>query len=194
MSRSAFPVRLRRAPKKPVCTRRQIGVSCVCKGVGIELDVTAAALEVGDRPTVESWFREHHRALVQLAFFHTGSQEVAEDVVADVFAKVMDRSPTVQNAGAYLRRAVVNGANSVHRRRALLRRRPPHLPAAVSLEACETFDVLSDLPVDQRTVVVLHYWEGLSIDEIAELLQRPRGTVASWQHRALVALREVIDR
>lgn len=156
--------------------------------------MSAATLEVGDGPSVESWFREHHRALVQLAFFHTGSEEVADDVVAEVFAKVVDRAPTVGDPGAYLRRAVVNGANSVHRRRALLRRRPPPLPEEVSLEACETFDVLMDLPVDQRTVVVLHYWEGLSIDEIAELLQRPRGTVASWQHRALVALRKVIEQ
>ena len=146
-----------------------------------------------DDPAIASWFRDHHRSLVQLAFFHTGSLEVAEDVVSDVFAKALRTVADVRDPATYLRRAVVNGVNSVHRRRRLVRRRPAPLSENVSLEACETFDVLMDLPIDQRTVLVLHYWEGLSIDEIAELLQRPRGTVASWQHRALVALREVIE-
>ncbi len=45
------------------------------------------------------------------------------------------------------------------------------------------------LDTDQRAVLVLHYYLGLSLDEAAEVLGVPPGTVRSRLHRAMVALR-----
>ncbi len=76
----------------------------------------------------------------------------------------------------------------------MLRRTSAGALAHVSLGAREMLDALRVLSADERTVVVLHYYEGHSIDDIADLLGRSRGTVASWQSRALTKLREVIER
>ena len=52
---------------------------------------------------------------------------------------------------------------------------------------------LSALSPDHRAIVVLRHLAGLPIDEIAEVLGIPRGTVASRLHHATNALRAAID-
>ena len=49
------------------------------------------------------------------------------------------------------------------------------------------------LPPQQRAVVVLRVWEGMSYAEIAEALGRSEGTVRSHMHHALAALREYLE-
>jgi RNA polymerase sigma-70 factor (ECF subfamily) len=48
------------------------------------------------------------------------------------------------------------------------------------------------LDTDQRSVLVLHYYLGLSLDEVAEVLGIPPGTVRSRLHRAMVAMRAAL--
>lgn len=52
---------------------------------------------------------------------------------------------------------------------------------------------LASLTPDHRAVVVLRHLVGLPIDEIADVLGIPRGTVASRLHHATNALRAAID-
>jgi RNA polymerase sigma-70 factor, ECF subfamily len=49
------------------------------------------------------------------------------------------------------------------------------------------------LTPDQRIIVVLRFWRDLSVDEIAERLEIPAGTVKSRLHYALRSLREAIE-
>ncbi len=49
------------------------------------------------------------------------------------------------------------------------------------------------LDTDQRTVIVLHYYLGFSLDEAAETLGIPPGTVRSRLHRATQAMRAALD-
>jgi RNA polymerase sigma-70 factor, ECF subfamily len=49
------------------------------------------------------------------------------------------------------------------------------------------------LDADQRTVLVLHYYLGLSLDEAADALGIPPGTVRSRLHRATQAMRAALD-
>jgi RNA polymerase sigma-70 factor (ECF subfamily) len=49
------------------------------------------------------------------------------------------------------------------------------------------------LDTDQRAVLVLHYYLGLRLDEVAEVLGIPPGTVRSRLHRATVAMRAALD-
>lgn len=51
-------------------------------------------------------------------------------------------------------------------------------------------DAIAALPVDQRRVVALRFLGELSIQEIADITQRPAGTVKSRLHRGIDALRE----
>lgn len=49
------------------------------------------------------------------------------------------------------------------------------------------------LDLDQRTVLVLHYYLGLGLDEAALVLGWPPGTVRSRLHRATRAMRATLD-
>jgi RNA polymerase sigma factor (sigma-70 family) len=49
------------------------------------------------------------------------------------------------------------------------------------------------LETDQRTVLVLHYYLGLTLDEAAEILGIPPGTVRSRLHRAIAAMRAALE-
>jgi RNA polymerase sigma-70 factor, ECF subfamily len=49
------------------------------------------------------------------------------------------------------------------------------------------------LDVDQRTVLVMHYYLGFSLDAAAEILGVPPGTVRSRLHRAISAMRAALE-
>ena len=50
-------------------------------------------------------------------------------------------------------------------------------------------DALSRLPVDQRAVLVLHFYLGLPLTELAGVLDIPVGTAKSRLNRGLAAMR-----
>ncbi|MBN8689883.1 MAG: RNA polymerase sigma factor [Armatimonadetes bacterium] len=54
-------------------------------------------------------------------------------------------------------------------------------------------EVLLNLPIEQREVVVLHELEGLTYEEIAHLTNVPVGTVKSRLHYAFVQLRKSVE-
>ncbi len=52
---------------------------------------------------------------------------------------------------------------------------------------------LNSLPEEWRGMLVLHYWRGLSMGEIADITERPVNTVKVYLHRARLALRKVLS-
>jgi RNA polymerase sigma-70 factor (sigma-E family) len=140
----------------------------------------------------ETLYRENYRKLVQLAFLLTQSSDTADDLVQDVFARVLPRWQRLDDPVPYLRRSVVNAANSWHRRLRLERLRSANVEESASLHADELFDVLAQLPSRQRSAVVLRFYEGLSDAEVASLLGCRPGTVASLVHRAFARMRQAM--
>jgi RNA polymerase sigma-70 factor (ECF subfamily) len=52
---------------------------------------------------------------------------------------------------------------------------------------------VAQLPAQQRAVVVLRVWDGLSYAEIAEAVGRTEATVRSHMHHGLTALRKYLE-
>jgi RNA polymerase sigma factor (sigma-70 family) len=136
-------------------------------------------------------FREQEPSLLRLGFLLTGSRDVAEDLVQTAFEAAQKRWATIDEPAAYLRQVVVNRAKDTQRRSF---RAPPLPPEGVTEipEIDETFQVLLHLSQAQRTVVVLHYYEDLTLAEIAVVLDRPDSTVRSDLRRALHELRKTM--
>jgi RNA polymerase sigma-70 factor (ECF subfamily) len=65
----------------------------------------------------------------------------------------------------------------------------PHDDARRSEQRRHLDEALAALEANQRTVLELAYFEGLSQSEIADRLQSPLGTVKSWTRTALMQLR-----
>ena len=53
--------------------------------------------------------------------------------------------------------------------------------------------VLHQLPIEYQTVLILHYQEDLTFDEIGKTMDKPLNTVKSWHRRALLKLRELTE-
>src|SRR5262245_19819838 len=86
------------------------------RAASMALPVQGRATKVGSID-VEALFEAHHAQLIRLAGLLTGSSDVAHDVVADVFARLLRRPPTaIADPRAYLRRCVVNEVRSRGRR------------------------------------------------------------------------------
>lgn len=149
----------------------------------------------------ERLFEEHHVHLVRFAGLLTGSNDQAQDIVADVFARLMRRPPGhMEDQSAYLRRCVVNEVNSVGRRFARRSRlgasaNPPSSQPMIDGPIAERDRIaraLAELPRQQRAVLVLRYFEDLSEAQTAALLRVPAGTVKSASSRGATRLRELL--
>ena len=71
-------------------------------------------------------------------------------------------------------------------------REDPAKSVELSYEQAEMRRNLWKLTLDQRQVIVLKFYEGLSNEEVSEVLEKPVGAVKSLQHRGLNALRRLI--
>lgn len=146
--------------------------------------------------TFDELFLRERAAMVRIAYLITGSTAVAEEVAHDAFVTIYRRWDQLENAGGYLRRCVVNGASRSKRRHQhgerLVTTTAPG-PTDTGPEPFDhTLDAVHRLAPRARALVVLRYYDQLSTEEIADVLQIPAGTVKSGLHRALAQLREVL--
>jgi RNA polymerase sigma factor (sigma-70 family) len=54
-------------------------------------------------------------------------------------------------------------------------------------------ETLQHLPVEQQTLLELHYWEEMDIAQLAEIFDSPQATIRTRLHRARKALRERME-
>jgi len=161
------------------------------------------AAAAGECLDVAGLFRQHHADLVRLALLLVGDRASAEDVVQDVFARLCARGREVDpdSALAYIRTAVVNGCRSVLRRRALARRvaitgaapwrevqESAEHTALVAEDRRRMLAALAALPSRRREVLVLRFYLGLPVAEVAAMLGISQGSVKSAAARGLAAL------
>ena len=144
----------------------------------------------------EEYVAARFPALRRLAYLLTGDWAAAEDIVQDALVRCERRwrGIAADDPHAYVRRAVVNGAANWRRRS----RRPLPLAddASIAVDHSSTvdervvlLDALRRLPLEQRQVLVLRFYEQLSEAEAAHALGIAPGTVKSRTSRGLEALR-----
>jgi RNA polymerase sigma factor (sigma-70 family) len=141
-------------------------------------------------------YREHALWAARLGFLLTGDASLAEDLVQEAFVGLYRHADRVDNPRAYLRVTLANLAKR-HRRRETKRSAVHRIVAQrelVNHDANELFDVVVKLPIKQRIVIVLRYYEGLSEAEIAAALNCAPGTVKSLSSRAVARLRKEVVR
>ena len=134
-------------------------------------------------------------ALLRYAMLLSGHREDARDIVQEVLARALvkwGRVGAVEEPYAYVRRMVTNEFLSRRRRRKVTTVPLDEAPEPVSNPPEEHDDLrplLAALPRQQRAVLVLRYYEGLTDTEIGEALGCRVTTVRAYASRALAALR-----
>ena len=160
-------------------------------------------------PDLERLYDEHAQALFGFVLNLTREEADTRDLLQEVFRKLA-ASPRmldgVRDERAFLLRLAHNLTIDLIRRRASRDRKHEaaggetaqlFAPTADPDEAAYRAAVeraLAELPPDQRAVVHLKLWEGLTFDAIAELLGIPLNTAASRYRYGIDKLRERLRR
>jgi RNA polymerase sigma-70 factor, ECF subfamily len=154
--------------------------------------LTANALKAAD---VKVLYEKHGAALAAYGCCCGLDFAAAEDVVQQVFLKLLEgRTPSLDTPVAYLYRAVRNTSYNLRRdfRREVEMDENAWLVGGEGRreEAWAVQAALRDLPEEQRETVFLKVWAGMTLQEIAVVLEVPMNTVASRYRYALGKLRE----
>jgi RNA polymerase sigma-70 factor (ECF subfamily) len=146
--------------------------------------------------------------LVRFASRRLNSIQDAEDIVHDVFVRMFtaDRHDPIGRYGPYLFRSVANGCIDLRRRRARLTDLDddmvldrlsstgpdPAEAAQVAEEQGRAEAMLRRLPPEQAEAIRLRVFDGLSLDEIASVLDCPINTVSSRLRYGFQKLRDAV--
>jgi RNA polymerase sigma-70 factor, ECF subfamily len=156
---------------------------------------------VSDSDQWTLWLDQHGAALVLLARQWVSSRADAEDIVQEAFVRFWRSRQRAADPAAYLYACAKHCARDWARGRKRRSRReeavarPVGLPLfAGKLEHDERRTAISaaliNLPANQREVLVMKIWGGLSFPQISEALGISANTAASRYRYALVKLRE----
>lgn len=151
----------------------------------------------GDDDALHAFVAGRRIALFRSAFLLCGDSDEADDLVQTTLVKVIlgwRRLERLDNVEAYARKTLVN--TFIASRRRFWHREQPYgeLPERTGPETDTDTGVavraaLARLTPRQRAVLVLRYWEDLSVEATAEALGMRENTVKSHTARGMAALR-----
>jgi RNA polymerase sigma-70 factor (ECF subfamily) len=148
-------------------------------------------------------YQRHYEAVFRAALRVTGNPADAEDVLQTVFLRVLSRRDDPQAAerpSAYFRRAAVNAAVDLLRRRTVHAEtayddRAPHAAVEQPVLLKEVLRrAIATLDTEDATLFLLRYVEGLSNEELAAVFQIEKNNVAVRLHRIRLRLQAEVDR
>jgi RNA polymerase sigma-70 factor, ECF subfamily len=176
--------------------------------------VTTASLQIADEQPIAmtsttglagfaELYERHYSAVYRAALRVTGNPADAEDVLQTVFLRVLARGGDVADApppAAYFRRAAVNAAVDLLRRRAVHAEsayddRAPHAasqPPSLLKERLRR--AVATLDSEDATLFLLRHVEGLSIEELAGMFELEKNNVAVRLHRIRHRLQAEMER
>jgi RNA polymerase sigma-70 factor (ECF subfamily) len=174
-------------------------------------DVQLMALaQDGDAEAFGELYERYSPTVHRFLYAHLNDRLDAEDLTEEVFLRVWRTLPNYNEQGvpllAYFFKIARNALIDFYRRAArsgmqmtletsnIVDHRPDPGDAALArMEHQEIRQMLDQLSEDYRNVLVLRFLSELSAGETAHVMGRSEGAVRILQHRALAALREMID-
>jgi RNA polymerase sigma-70 factor (ECF subfamily) len=148
-------------------------------------------------------YQRHYEAVFRTALRVTGRPADAEDVLQTVFVRLLSGSEhdeAARRPAAYFRRAAVNAAVDLLRRRAVRAETAyddtaPHAAVESGLLLKEQLRrAIATLDSEDATLFVLRFVEGLSNQELADMFQLEKNNVAVRLHRIRLRLQSEMQR
>ena len=157
-----------------------------------------ALTSFGTDESVRRAVTAYSRMLLRLAMTRLPSSADAEDVVQEVFLKLLTARPRFrdqEHEKAWLIRATIHRACDLARsaeRRDLPLEAAEAVPGGELPEPSPVLSAVRALPAKYSAVIHLYYYEGYSIKEISQLLRLPVPTVGTRLSRGRERLRELL--
>ena len=151
-----------------------------------------------DKDTFCDKIREYKRLMYATAWSILQDEHDAEDAVAQALLSAYEHLNSLRDPNsfkAWIVRITKNEALTIVRKRV-------SLPGNEVIEAAmdsvtpdydEFSDILKELPEPFRVVVVMYYYDELTLKEIAKILSVPVGTVKSRLSRAKTMLKDILE-
>jgi RNA polymerase sigma-70 factor (ECF subfamily) len=159
------------------------------------------------RDELERIYREDGARMWRAVFLYTRDTEIASDAVAEAFAQALRRDEGIRSPSSWLWTASFRlAAGELHRRRqeagrmgsddaGWVQERAAGRDEAADVEVgLDVMRALSSLSERQRVSVVLYYYAGYRVLEIARIIGSTPGAVAVHLHRARARMREQMKR
>lgn len=161
----------------------------------------------GDSAAFGLLYEKYVEKIYSYLYYKTSSQAKAEDLTSQVFIKALQNVDTYEDRGypfsAWLYRIAHNLVVNWYRDKDKLEQTPLDedfpLPAAQehveenlqkSEEEEALLNIIGELAEDRQQVVILKFVEGLTNQEIGEIMGRTEGAIKALYHRTLVSLRD----
>ena len=156
-------------------------------------------------------YDQYIEKIYRFVYLKVDSKEVAEDITSKVFTKGWEafkgQGEPIKNPGAFLyqvaRNAVVDHYRAKGRDKSISVDLAPELveraedsqeKAILSADMDIIKRSIKRLKKEQQDIIIWHYLEDMSVDDIAGLLDRPAGTVRVMLHRSLKDLKDIIEK
>lgn len=141
--------------------------------------------------------------VLRVCYFYLSDREKAEDVCQDVFVRLMTTHPLLQpgREKSWLLKVALNRCRDLWRG-AWLKRVILGGPTFELIPAPDEFSrrddqqammaAINQLPATFKEVILLHYYQGMKIAEIAQMLELPEGTISSRLSRGRKKLESIL--
>lgn len=141
--------------------------------------------------------------VLRVCYFYLSDREKAEDVCQDVFVRLMTTHPLLQpgREKSWLLKVALNRCRDLWRG-AWLKRVILGGPTFELIPAPDEFSrrddqqammaAINQLPATFKEVILLHYYQGMNIAEIAQILELPEGTISSRLSRGRKKLESIL--
>jgi len=151
----------------------------------------------------EELYEKYATDVLRVSYFYLGDRQRAEDVCQDVFVRLMTNAPDLQEGRekAWLLKVALNRCRDLWRG-AWLKRVVLGSPVFEMIPAPDESERRDDeeammkaiyqLPGSFREAILLYYYQGYGISEIAEMLDLPEGTISSRLSRARKKLESIL--
>ena len=160
--------------------------------------------EVRDDPVYFARLYDQYATdVLRVCYFYLSDREKAEDVCQDVFVRLMTTHPLLQpgREKSWLLKVALNRCRDLWRG-AWLKRVILGGPTFELIPAPDEFSrrddqqammaAINQLPATFKEVILLHYYQGMNIAEIAQMLELPEGTISSRLSRGRKKLESIL--
>lgn len=162
----------------------------------------------GDTEAFGKLYDQYSEVIFRYVYSHLENRLDAEDLTEEIFLRAWRALPKYDERGlpfsAFLFRIARNSLIDYYRQRKTVQsiddieiqsHEPgPEETVEVHIENNDLKKTIAELREDYRNVLVFRFLSGLSPEETAHMMQRSVGAVRVLQHRALSALKDLLDR
>jgi len=169
-----------------------------------------AAVSRGDKAAMEVLVYRYHTSIYKYVYRLTGNEILAQDITQETFLRMIRAikgGSAPQRFKPWLYRIASNLCYDMWRSAVYRYEEVCDVGGRGELAEGNMIDLLerqelrarvikavTDLPMDIRQTVVLHYYEDMKVKDIASVMDIPEGTVKSRLHRAYRLLKEQLGR